>query len=137
MIKVGQILTTHGHKGEVKVMPLTDNPKRFEKLEYIYLKMPDGYNKVHIDNVRYFKNAVILKLNEIKDMNAAEDLRNVYLCISQEQLVVLPPDHYFIFQVIGLEVYEDESFLGEVKDVIQTGSNDVYVVKDGNKEIKK
>lgn len=135
MIKIGQILTTHGHKGEVKVLPLTDDSKRYEKLEYAYLEIPEGYKKIHIDQVRYHKNNVILKIAEVKDMDAAEKLRKTYICIAEEQLVNLPPEHYYIFQLINLDVYEGEVFLGKVKNVLQTGSHDVYVVQKGDREI--
>jgi len=135
MIKVGQILTTHGHKGEVKVLPLTDDPKRFKKLEYVYFLLPEGYSKVHIESVRTHKNNVIIKFKEVPDMSSAEKLRGLYICIEEDQLVKLPKNHYFIFQIIGLEVYEGEHFWGEVTDVIQTGSNDVYIVENNGKKI--
>ncbi|MDK2822153.1 MAG: rRNA processing protein RimM [Clostridia bacterium] len=135
MIKIGQILTTHGHKGEVKVFPLTDDPNRFDDLKFVFLNLPDGYTKMHINSVKYHKNFVILKLKEITDMSAAEKLRNIYICVQEEQLITLPEDHYFIFQLIGLEVYENEKYLGKVKDVIQTGSNDVYIVQGNKKEV--
>lgn len=135
MIKVGQILTTHGHKGEVKVFPLTDNSERFKALEYVYLEMPEGNKKVHLENVRGYKNFVILKFKEITDMSLAEMLRGLYIIIEEKQLVDLPENHYFIFQIIGLEVYENGTYLGKIIDVIETGSNDVYIVKNQEKEI--
>lgn len=135
MIKVGQILTTYGHKGEVKVLPLTDNPERFTALEFVYLEMPQGNQKMHIQNVKGHKNSVILKFKEVPDMSYAEKLRGIYICVEENQLVELPENHYFIFQIIGLEVYEKEVLLGKVTDVIQTGSNDVYIVKNEEKEI--
>ncbi|MGI6224688.1 MAG: ribosome maturation factor RimM [Peptococcales bacterium] len=135
MIKVGQILTTHGHKGEVKVLPLTDNQERFKKLEYVYVEMPVGKTKMQIENVRRFKNFVIIKFKEIPDMSAAEMLRGKYIVIDENQLVELPEGHFFIFQIIGLEVYENETYLGQITDVIQTGSNDVYIVKNNEKQI--
>ncbi|KJS18926.1 MAG: hypothetical protein VR72_20790 [Clostridiaceae bacterium BRH_c20a] len=135
MIKVGQIMSTFGNKGELKVFPLTDDPERFKKLKYVYLIMPDGDIKMHISSVRNHKNTVILSFKEVPDMSSAEKLRNIYICIEEEQLVKLPENHYFIFQIIGIEVYEKGIFLGKIQNVIQTGSNDVYVVKDNEKEI--
>ncbi|NLT95754.1 MAG: 16S rRNA processing protein RimM [Clostridia bacterium] len=135
MIKVGQILTTYGHKGEVKIFPLTDNPERFKKLKYVFLQLPDGMKKVHIEKVRVHNNLVFIKFTEVPDMTAAEKLRGLYITIEEEQLVDLPEDHYFLFQIIGLDVYENDLYLGKITDVVQTGSNDVYIVKNNQKEI--
>jgi 16S rRNA processing protein RimM len=135
MIKVGQILTTYGHKGEVKIYPLTDNRDRFKKLEYVYLQMPDGFKKYHIQSVRNHNNLVLIKFKEVQDMTSAEKLRGIYLTIEEEQLIDLPEDHYFIFQIIDMDVFENNLYLGKVVDVIQTGSNDVYIVKNQQKEI--
>jgi len=130
-------MSTFGNKGELKVFPLTDDPERFRKLMYVYFLMPDGYTKMHISSVRRHMNVVILSFKEVPDMSSAEKFRNIYICIEEEQLVELPVNHYFIFQIIGLDVFEKEMLLGKIQNVIQTGSNDVYVVKNnGNgKEI--
>jgi 16S rRNA processing protein RimM len=135
MIKVGQIVTTYGHKGEVKVYPLTDNPDRFNQLEYVYLQLPDGIKKFHIQKIRYYNNFVLIKFKEVPDMSFAEKLRGVYITIEEDQLVALPEEHYFIFQIIGLDVYEKDFYLGKITDIIQTGSNDVYIVKNNEREI--
>jgi len=135
LIRIGQILTTHGIRGEVKVLPLTDNPKRYDELEYAYLELSPEYKKVHIESVKYHQDVLLIKFKEYPDINAAEQLRNTYICITREQLMPLPPDHYYIFDLIGLNVYEKENYLGKIKDVISTGSNDVYVVENDTKEI--
>lgn len=135
MIKIGQVVATHGTDAEVKVYPLTNDPKRFEDLEYVYLEKPGGSEKLHIKSVRYHKNAILLKFEEIDDMDDAQDLKKLYLAIPEELLVPLSEDQYFIFQIIGLDVYEDEEYFGKIIDVIETGSNDVYVVKNEEKQI--
>src|SRR5690554_3856737 len=99
MIKVGQILTTYGHKGEVKTLPLTDDLHRFKELEYVYLQMPDGFKKSHIQNVRNHNNFVVIKFKEVPDMSFAEKLRGIYITIDEDQLIDLPEGHYFIFQI--------------------------------------
>lgn len=131
MIRVGKITTTHGHKGALKVIALTDYPERFEELDKVYLVEGDHKSVLTIKSVRYQKGNLILEFEEIKDMNQAETFKGKYLFINDEQIRKLPKDRYYIFQLIGLNVYEGEDFLGEIADVIQTGSNDVYVVKRG------
>ncbi|SMB93811.1 16S rRNA processing protein RimM [Desulfonispora thiosulfatigenes DSM 11270] len=135
MIKIGQIIATHGIDGKLKIYPLTDNPKRFEDLEYVYLESKAGLDKVHIETINYHKNCLLIKFKEIDDVDKAKNLIKLYLVISEDMLVLLPEDQFFIFQIIGLNVYEDDNFLGRVTDVIETGSNDVYIVKKDKKEI--
>lgn len=132
-LRVGQIINTHGVKGEVKVLPLTDDMHRFDELEYIYLYG----EKVNIENVKYLKDKVVLKLEDIDSMNEAEKLKykQPYLEITRDQAVELPEDTYFITDLIGCKVVDTNNFeYGKISDVIQTPSNDVYWVK-GNKEI--
>lgn len=143
LLAVGKIINTHGVKGEVKVEPLTDDPRRFEDLEWVYVSKNIDANdkntlkKIKILNVKYFKNTVILKLKDIEDIDIAISFKNHFLLIDRENAIELPENTFFIFELIGCEVYEEnDNLLGKVKDVIQTGSNDVYVVKNAsNKEI--
>ena len=132
-LRVGQIINTHGVKGEVKVLPLTDDMYRFDDLEYIYLYG----EKVNVEKVKYLKDKVVLKLEGIDSMNEAEKLKykQPYLEITRDQAVELPDDTYFITDLIGCKVVDTNNFeYGKISDVIQTPSNDVYWVK-GNKEI--
>ena len=132
-LRVGQIINTHGVKGEVKVLPLTDDMYRFNDLEYIYLYG----EKVNVEKVKYLKDKVVLKLEGIDSMNEAEKLKykQTYLEITRDQAVELTDDTYFITDLIGCKVVDTNNFeYGKISDVIQTPSNDVYWVK-GNKEI--
>lgn len=135
MIKIGQIVSTYGREANLKVFPLTDDPKRFEDLEYVFLETPTGSEKLHIEKIDYQKNCLIISFKEITDLDMAKNLKNFYLVIPKETINDLPEGRYYIFDIIGLNVYENDVFLGVVEDVLQTGSNDVYVVKDGEKEI--
>jgi 16S rRNA processing protein RimM len=129
-LKIGQISNAHGVKGEVKVYPLTDNVKRFSKLNYVFLNEKDIYKKVEVESVKYLKQFVVLKLNGIEDMNQALKYKNVYIYVDRENAVKLPKGSYFISDLIGLEVSSDEgNYLGILTDVFSTGSNDVYEVK--------
>lgn len=132
-LKVGQIINTHGIKGEVKVFPLTDNERRFSKLKYVFMKSGEDFIKVDIEGVKYLKQLVILKLANIKDMNEAEKYKNQYLYVDRENAVKLSKDTFFIADLIGLEVFTDEGeMLGKITSVFSTGSNDVYEVKADN-----
>ncbi|KNZ69630.1 16S rRNA processing protein RimM [Thermincola ferriacetica] len=131
LIAIGKIINTHGHKGEVKVFPLTDDPRRMEELEKVYFTSGESTRELTIKQVRYHKNFVVLSFEEIKDMNAAELLKNGEICITKDELRSLPEGSYYIFDIIGLNVFTNEGrYLGEVTDVIQTGANDVYEVRD-------
>ncbi|MDP4180511.1 MAG: ribosome maturation factor RimM [Bacillota bacterium] len=135
-LQVGKIVNTHGVKGELKVIPLTDDPTRFDDLEDVFVGTDTSMNIVNIESVKYFKNTVIIKFKEVLDMNDALKLKDQYIYIDRKNAVKLPKDTYFICDLIGLEVFEDGNRIGEIKDIIQTGSNDVYIVKDEeNKEI--
>ncbi len=128
-IKVGKIVSAVGIKGEVKVYPYTDYPERFEELEGVYA----SGKWMTIEKVRYQKNMVIIKFAEIADRNAAEAARDSYLKIDRENLRELDEDEYFIFDLIGLEAYEEDGrHLGKVSDVIQNTSQDLYEITDDN-----
>ncbi len=130
-LNVGQIVNTHGVKGEVKVFPLTDDPMRFKKLKKVIIDNKD----VQILSYKFQKDRVILKLEGVDTMDDAIRLKGKYLKVSREDAVKLPKDTYFIADLIGCSVFDtDENPLGEVYDVIKTGSNDVYWVK-GIKEL--
>lgn len=134
MFSIGRIVNTHGVKGELKVMPTTDDPKRFEKLKSVFVerKTMESYE---IQSVRYHKDFVLLKLKGIEDMNAAELLKGSVLKIDRKDSLPLKKDEYYISDLFGLKVFtEEERYLGELIDIIETGSNDVYVVKKEDRE---
>lgn len=134
MFTVGRIVNTHGVKGEIKVMPTTDDPKRFKKLKSIFVerKTMETYE---IESVRYHKDFVLLKLKGIEDMNAAELLKGSVIKINRKDSLPLKKDEYYISDLFGLQVYtEEDRFLGELVDIIETGSNDVYVVRKEDRE---
>lgn len=130
-LEIGQIVNTFGIKGILKVNPFTDDITRFEKLKTVYICKKSSMEEVEIEEVKYHKNMVLLKLKGIDDMNLAEKYKGMYLKIHRKDAIKLPKDTYFIADLIGLEVYTDEGvLLGKVDDIYNTGSNDIYVVKD-------
>lgn len=130
-IEIGQIVNTNGLKGVVKVDPFTDDISKFEELKYIYIQLKSELKKVKIEQVRYNKNQVLLKLEGIDSIEEAEKYRNFYLKIEKKSQEELGEDTYYIVDLIGINVYsENDEYLGTIEDVFPTGSNDVYVVKD-------
>lgn len=130
-LEVGQIVNTFGIKGELKVNPFTDDIRRFDDLEKIYVKTKKESKLYKVENVRYHKNMVLLKLENINNPEDAEKFKNAFLEIDREDAIPLEEGTYFIVDLIGLEVYTDEGkLLGKVEDIYNTGSKDIYVVKD-------
>lgn len=131
LMEIGQIVNTYGIKGFLKVVPYTDDIKRFEKLNSIYIQTKKSLETVIIEEVKYAKNLVLLKIKGIDNINDAEIYKNCYIKIDRSDAVELPEDSYFIVDLIGIKVYTDEGEeLGNIIDVFPTGANDVYVVKN-------
>ena len=129
LLKVGVITTTHGVRGEVKVFPTTDDAQRFLDLEYVLLDTGRELKKLTIQNVKFFKNLAILKFKEIDNINDIEMYKGRDLWIPREEGQNLDEDEYYIADLLGMEVYlEDGSRFGTLKDVMETGANDVYIV---------
>lgn len=125
---IGYISNTHALKGEIKVRPYTDDAKRFEKIKKILIDLNGELVSYNIEQVRYQKDVVLLKLKNIDTIEQAEKLRNHYIKIPREDAKELEEGEYFIVDLIGCEVYEKE-LIGILDDIFTTGSNDVYVIK--------
>lgn len=129
--EVGQIVNTFGIKGQLKVKPFTDDINRFEELKTVYICKKNEMEKVEIEDVKYNKQCVLLKIKGIEDLTEAEKYKGLFLKIDRKDAKKLPKDTYFIADILGLEVYTEEGeLLGKVDDIFPTGANDVYVVKD-------
>ncbi len=129
MLQVGVITATHGIRGEVKVYPTTDDATRFDDLKRVILDAGKQQIPLEIQSVKYFKQFVILKFKGIDNINDIERYKKCPLLISREDAVDLEEDEYFIADIIGMEVYtEDGAHFGTMKDVMETGANDVYII---------
>ncbi len=134
-LKVGQIISTHGIKGELKIYPLTDDIKRFDKLKYIFLKNGSCYEKKDIEGIKYIKNMVIIKIKDIDNKEDANNLIDSYIYVNRENAVKLHEGTYFIADLIGMDVFStDDNYLGKIVSVFPTGSNDIYEIKNENEE---
>ena len=128
-LQVGVISSTHGVRGEVKVFPTTDDVTRFRQLKKVYLDTGREMLPLEIQNVKFFKQFAILKFKGIDNINDIEKYRGKSLMIDREDAVDLDEDEYFIADMIGMKVYtEDGSEFGMLKDVMETGANDVYII---------
>jgi len=134
---VGTIVKPQGIKGEVKVAPETDDIARFGRLKRVFLLENGQYTPLKVLSGRTREGFAYLTLEGFADMNAAETLRGKDLYVSREDAVKLPAGRYFIADLIGCRVQDDQGKdLGTLQDVLQAGGNDVYVVKkDGEKDL--
>ncbi len=126
MLQAGKICNTHGIKGFVKVIPWTDAPEVFENFSHIYI----DEKKYKIQQVSYKKASVLLKLSGVDTVSDAEMLKDKTVYCTKDELGDLPQNTYFVADLLGCFVYENEKCLGKVKDVISTGSADVYEIED-------
>ena len=128
LYQVGAITKAHGLRGEVKVYPMTDDPERFQGASLL-LKTKEGMREVHVEKSRRQKNLVILKFREYDDINEVEGFRQCGLFVRKKDRVPLEENEYFIADLKGCRVVSDEGEeIGELKDVLTTGANDVYIV---------
>ena len=126
MLEIGQVVNTHGIRGELKIMPWCDDPQIFNELEYFYL----NGERFDIKVCRLHKNCVLAAVSGIDDINTAELYRNGIVTVEREMLGELPEGTYYIADLLGLTVKTDEGrVIGEIEDIFPTGSNDVYQVK--------
>lgn len=127
---IGQITKPHGIRGEVKIYPLTDDVRRFRKLKSCII----DDKVVEIIWCKIQADRVILKLQGVDTVEDAEKMRNKDLKIERKDAVRLPRDSYFMIDLMGCKVYDsEEKYIGELTDIIKTGSNDVYEVKGDRK----
>jgi len=134
LLRVGVISSTHGVRGEVKVFPTTDDPKRFQDLDEVLLDTGKETIPLEIEHMAFFKNMVILKFKGIDNIDEAAKYKGRDLLVTRENAVPLEEGEFFICDIIGSIVYEENGKeFGVLKDVLQTGANDVFVVeqKDG------
>lgn len=135
LLQVGIITKTHGLRGEVKVFPTTDDARRFKKLKEVILDTGREKITLEIEGVRFFKNLVILKFKGIDNINDIERNTGKSLYVTRENAVKLGKDEYFIADLIGIDVFDEEGRrLGVLKDVIETGANDVYSIELENSQ---
>lgn len=130
LLQVGIISSTHGIRGEVKVFPTTDDVNRFKKLKEIILDTGKEQLNLEIEGVKFFKQFAILKFKGIDNINEVEKYKGRNLFVTRQNAVKLKKDEYFIADLQGLSVKnEDGEVIGVLQDVMETGANDVYIIQ--------
>ncbi|SHE27555.1 ribosome maturation factor RimM [Alkalibacter saccharofermentans] len=132
---IGKIVASHGIKGEVKVMPITDDMHRFDDLEEIIVNTDGVKKNLLITGIRYHKNMVLITFADIKDRNGADRLKDSLIEISREDAPPLPEGRYYIVDLVGIDVFEGDIKLGVLKDVLQTGAADIYIIDTPTKQL--
>ncbi|MDD2510978.1 MAG: ribosome maturation factor RimM [Syntrophomonas sp.] len=129
LVAIGKIAGTFAYAGLMKVIPLTDFPERFFKLDRVILNQGAKLGLFLIDGVKAHKNYYLFKFRGIDTVEAAREFQNAVLQIDESELYTLPEGYFYHFQLQGLSVYDvEKGLLGELKEIIETGANDVYVV---------
>ena len=128
-LQVGVISSTHGIRGEVKVFPTTDDPLRFKKLKKVFLDTGRERLEFEVQSVRFFKQFAIVKFKGIDNINDIEKYKGKGIFVPREDAVPLDEDEYYIADLIGMEVFTEDGHFGVVKDVIETGANEVYIIE--------
>ncbi len=137
LLKVGVITSTHGIRGEVKVFPTTDDIQRFTYLKECVIDTGKQQIPVEVEGCKFFKNQAILKFKEFQSIDEVEKYKGAGLWVTREHAVPLEEGEFYIADVIDAEVYEENGeYLGRLTEVMETGANDVYVVKlESGKEL--
>lgn len=137
LFRVGVISNTHGVRGEVKVYPTTDDIRRFDNLKEVILDTGKEHITLNVTGVKYFKNMAILKFKEFDNMDQVIPYKGMDLLVTRDNAIPLEEGEYYIADILGSNVITDENEqLGILTDVLQTGANDVYVVKmENGKEV--
>lgn len=128
-LQVGVISSTHGIRGEVKVFPTTDDPMRFKKLKKVFLDTGRERLELEVQSVRFFKQFAIVKFKGIDNINDIEKYKGKGIFVPREDAVPLDEDEYYIADLIGMEVFTEDGHFGVVKDVMETGANEVYIIE--------
>ena len=127
--QIGEIINTHGVRGEMRVYPLTPYPEDYLDIRSIYFQENEEFVEIAIEKIRFAKNVWLLKITGFDDMNAAEAEKGRAIFLPDEDLIPLEEDEYFVHQLVGAEVYSSESqHLGKVVEYFETGANGVCEV---------
>ena len=129
-LAIGRIVRAHGVRGEISVAVLTDFPERFETLEWVYVGNEFEAQPFRLEKHRWHKKNVLLTLAEITSRTQAEQLRGQFIQVPVGEAIPLPDGGYYLYQLIGLQaITATGELLGTIDSVIETGANDVYIIK--------
>ena len=131
-LTIGEIIRPHGVRGELRMRIITDYPEHLHEIENIYLSNSSKTKNIvpkKLVKVRFHKDYALLTLKDCKDRSDADKLRNQLVMIAREDAVPLEDGEYYLFQLVGLTIVSDQQEIGVVKEVLETGANDVYIIE--------
>ena len=135
-LMVGQVVRPQGIRGEVKVLPMTDDPQRFLTLTQVYVQAGEAYTPCAVQCTRVHDGMAYLRMEGVDGRDAAEAMRGAYLYVDRANAVPLPEDSNFICDLIGCEAVDEQGqAIGTLRDVLQTGAADVYVLDTARGEL--
>lgn len=133
LITIGKFGAPHGVRGEIRIIPLTDFPNRFKNLRNVIVNESQSLT---VNSVRYHNQFIIIKFDEFDSMEAVKTLNGKLLKVERKDVPPLAPGEFYSFDIIGLLVKdENENILGNVVEILKTGSNDVYIVEKDNQQL--
>ena len=128
-LMIGQVVKPQGVRGEIKVLPLTDDSERYLDLEYVFFYVK-GETQLEVTGARIREGFAYITLEGITDRDQVERMRNLFLYIDRANAAPLPEGRYYVADLIGMQVTDENgNELGKLVDVMQAGGNDVYEVK--------
>ena len=131
---IGHFQRPHGIQGEIAMQVLTDFPERIKKGNKVWVG--PNFMELTIQSLRWKQNLLLLRFNQASDRNAVEALVNLDVYVRKEDLAELPEGRYYFYQLVGLDVYEEQQLVGKIKEILVTGANDVFVIsRPGGKEL--
>jgi 16S rRNA processing protein RimM len=134
-ITIGQISRVRGVKGEMVVIPMTDDPRRYFDLETVTISKEEITRKFAIEAAREFKGKILLRLKQVENPEEAKKLVGGFVEIEKEQVIKLSEGRYFVSDMVGLEVFTTQGRrIGKIKEIISLPANDLYVVEDDGKQ---
>lgn len=128
---MGQLGRPRGTEGEIYVTLLTDFPERFENIKEIYVSSGDSWSKMKVVSSKMVSSRPVLQFENIKSPEEASRLTNCYLAVPKSQVMKLPQNSFYIFDVVGCEVFDEatDKKIGTISDVEEFPANDVYTIK--------
>lgn len=133
-VYLGKVANTHGVRGDIKINPYVNNFERFKKLKKIYIGSDTA--TFTVVGCKQAKNQIILQLKESNSFEDAAALKNKEVFIERKDAVKLPEGEHFVFDLVKCDIYQDGELIGHLRDVLATGSNDVYIVeRPGKKDL--
>ena len=133
---VGKVSKCFGVKGYVKILPLTAQPERLQRLRSVFVGESESKGvKLQVEDVLVRSGSVIMKFTSVSDRTTAQQLRNKFLFVDERSVIHLSSNQYFIHDVIGCEVLdENQVILGKVVDIFNNTSQDVWLIQHGGKQ---